>query len=58
MTVTCDYALAFVNPDGAVADAPHNELGQPTDGLDAAYGRAFAVEMPPDSVGTPAVNPG
>jgi glucosylceramidase len=54
-TGTCDDALGFVNPDGAVVlmlrnQLPHSQLVQVQIG-----DQALAVDMPPDSIGTLAV---
>jgi glucosylceramidase len=54
-TSTCDDALAFLNPDGAITllirnELPHAQLVQVQVG-----DRVVAVELPPDSVGTLAV---
>ena len=54
-TGTCDDALAFVNPDGAVVLLVRNELQHPQLVQVEVGERAFTVALPPDSVGTIAV---
>jgi len=58
ITGTCDDALAFVNPDGTVVMLLRNELPHAQMVQVQTLGRDFAIEMPPDSVGTLSVKPG
>jgi glucosylceramidase len=52
---TCDDALGFVNPNGAVVLLVRNELPHAQMVQVGVKDRAFIVELPPDSVGTIAV---
>jgi glucosylceramidase len=54
---TCDDALAFVNPDGAVIALLRNELAHPQLVQVQAGERSVAVELPPDSFGTLTIKP-
>ena len=56
-TGTCDDALAFLNPNGAVAILLRNELSHPQLVQVRVLDRTVAVELPPDSVGTLALRP-
>ncbi len=57
MSGTCDDALAFLNPNGTVVLLVRNELSH-AQMLQVQVGdRAFAIELPPDSVGTLAMKP-
>jgi glucosylceramidase len=57
MSGTCDDALAFLNPNGTVVLMVRNELSH-AQMLQVQVGdRAFAIELPPDSVGTLAMKP-
>jgi glucosylceramidase len=49
---TCDDALAFVNPDGALVVLVRNELAHTQMVQVQAPGRALTIELPPDSVAT------
>jgi glucosylceramidase len=51
-TGTCDDALAFVNPDGAVVLLLRNELPHAQMVQVDVHERSVAVELPADSVGT------
>jgi glucosylceramidase len=51
-TGTCDDALAFLNPDGAVVLLIRNELPHAQRVQVQVDERAVAVELPPDSMGT------
>ncbi len=52
---TCDDALAFVNPDGGIVLLVRNERTHAQMVEVRAGDRVFAVELPPDSVGTVAI---
>ena len=56
-TGTCDDALAFLNPDGSIALLVRNELPHAQMLQVQVRDRAVAVELPPDSVGTLAMQP-
>jgi glucosylceramidase len=56
-TGTCDDALAFQNPDGAIVLLLRNELSHAQMVQIQVRDRAIAVELPPDSVGTLAMKP-
>jgi glucosylceramidase len=49
---TCDNALAFVNPDGAVVAVLRNELPRAVSIQVQIGKRSAEVELPPDSLGT------
>jgi glucosylceramidase len=54
---TCDDVLGFVNPDGAVVLLVRNELPQVQMVQVQVRDRVFAIELPPDSVGTLSMKP-
>jgi glucosylceramidase len=56
-TGTCDDALAFLNPNGTVVVLVRNELGHPQLLQIRERDRLFAIELPPDSVGTLSLRP-
>jgi glucosylceramidase len=56
-TGTCDDALSFVNPDGAVVMIVRNEHPRPQTVQVQALDRALMIELPPDSIGTLAMKP-
>ena len=58
VTGTCDDALAFVNPDGAVVMLLRNELARPQMVQVDVLGRTLTVELAADSVSTLAVRRG
>jgi glucosylceramidase len=57
-TGTCDDALAFLNPNGSVVLLVRNELPHAQMLQVQLPGRAVAVELPPDSMGTLAIKRG
>jgi glucosylceramidase len=57
-TGTCDDALAFLNPDGAITLLIRNELPHPQLVQVQVKDRTVAIELPPDSVGTLAMKRG
>jgi glucosylceramidase len=56
-TGTCDDVLGFVNPDGAVVLLARNELPHVQMVQIQVRDRVFAIELPPDSVGTLSMKP-
>jgi glucosylceramidase len=54
---TCDDALSFVNPTGAVVVLLRNELSHSQMVQVQALDRTLTVELPPDSISTLAVKP-
>jgi len=52
---TCDDTLAFLNPNGTTIVLLRNELAIPAMTQVQLPGRAFVVELPPDSLGTVAI---
>ena len=56
-TGTCDDALAFVNPNGSVVLLLRNEVAHAQMIQVQVQDRTFAVELPPDSLGTLLVKP-
>jgi glucosylceramidase len=57
ITGTCDDALGFANPDGTVVLLVRNELPRVQLVEVSVRDREFAIELPPDSIGTLSMKP-